>query len=63
VHLERIKKKLLSGTLDAALALMVVSIYLYIGIENISLDWWGNGLDGVLPHCKGITIEGYPVHK
>lgn len=54
---------MLSGALDAALALMVVSIYLYIGIENISLDWWGNGLDGVLPHCKGITIEEYPAHN
>ncbi|KAI4973024.1 hypothetical protein ZWY2020_010455 [Hordeum vulgare] len=37
---------LLSGALDAGLAFMAVLIYLCLGLENISLNWWGNDLDG-----------------
>ncbi|XP_022737075.1 oligopeptide transporter 7 [Durio zibethinus] len=55
----------LSGSLDAGLAFMGVLIYLFLGLENISLDWWGNDLDGCplasCPTAKGIEVEGCPV--
>ncbi|WRX19548.1 Oligopeptide transporter [Theobroma cacao] len=56
----------LSGSLDAGLAFMGVLIYLCLGLENISLDWWGNDLDGCplasCPTAKGIEVEGCPVY-
>ncbi|VAI54873.1 unnamed protein product [Triticum turgidum subsp. durum] len=55
---------LLSGALDAGLAFMAVLIYLCLGLENISLNWWGNDLDGCplasCPTAKGIFGEGCP---
>ncbi|PHT74401.1 hypothetical protein T459_21678 [Capsicum annuum] len=33
----------LSGSLDVGLAFMAV---IYLGLENITVDWWGNDLDG-----------------
>ncbi|WVZ82794.1 hypothetical protein U9M48_030018 [Paspalum notatum var. saurae] len=55
---------LLSGALDAGLAFMAVLIYLCLGLENISLKWWGNQLDGCplasCPSAKGIVVEGCP---
>uniref|UniRef100_A0A453N7U6 Oligopeptide transporter 7 n=1 Tax=Aegilops tauschii subsp. strangulata TaxID=200361 RepID=A0A453N7U6_AEGTS len=55
---------LLSGALDAGLAFMAVLIYLCLGLENISLNWWGNDLDGCplasCPTAKGIFVEGCP---
>ncbi|KQK19658.1 oligopeptide transporter 7 isoform X1 [Brachypodium distachyon] len=57
---------LLSGALDAGLAFMAVLIYVCLGLENISLNWWGNDLDGCplasCPTAKGIIVEGCPVH-
>ncbi|CAD6340468.1 unnamed protein product [Miscanthus lutarioriparius] len=57
---------LLSGALDAGLAFMAVLIYLCLGLENISLNWWGNDLDGCplasCPTAKGIVVEGCPVY-
>uniref|UniRef100_A0A453QH19 Oligopeptide transporter 7 n=2 Tax=Aegilops tauschii subsp. strangulata TaxID=200361 RepID=A0A453QH19_AEGTS len=57
---------LLSGALDAGLAFMAVLIYLCLGLENISLNWWGNDLDGCplasCPTAKGIFVEGCPVY-
>ncbi|KAG2609058.1 oligopeptide transporter 7-like [Panicum virgatum] len=57
---------LLSGALDAGLAFMAVLIYLCLGLENISLNWWGNNLDGCplasCPTAKGIVVEGCPVY-
>uniref|UniRef100_A0A0E0DW14 Oligopeptide transporter n=1 Tax=Oryza meridionalis TaxID=40149 RepID=A0A0E0DW14_9ORYZ len=53
---------LLSGALDAGLAFMAVLIYLCLGLENISLNWWGNDLDGCplasCPTAKGIVVKG-----
>ncbi|KAK1382283.1 Oligopeptide transporter 7 [Heracleum sosnowskyi] len=55
----------LSGALDAGLAFMGVLLYLCLGLENISLDWWGNGLDGCpyasCPTAQGIAVDGCPV--
>eukprot|EP00262_Sarcandra_glabra_P009240 TRINITY_DN2332_c0_g1_i4.p1 TRINITY_DN2332_c0_g1~~TRINITY_DN2332_c0_g1_i4.p1 ORF type:complete len:757 (-),score=30.15 TRINITY_DN2332_c0_g1_i4:327-2597(-) len=55
----------LSGALDAGLAFMGVLLYLCLGIEEISLNWWGSDLDGCplasCPSAKGIVVEGCPV--
>ncbi|KAJ8768424.1 hypothetical protein K2173_021577 [Erythroxylum novogranatense] len=55
----------LSGSLDAGLAFMGVLIYLCLGLENISLSWWGNDLDGCplasCPTAKGVSVTGCPV--
>ncbi|XP_061352209.1 oligopeptide transporter 7-like [Gastrolobium bilobum] len=55
----------LSGALDAGLAFMGVLLYLCLGLEDISINWWGNDLDGCpLAHCptaKGLVVPGCPV--
>ncbi|KAF8379766.1 hypothetical protein HHK36_029215 [Tetracentron sinense] len=55
----------LSGALDAGLAFMGVLLYLCLGLENISIDWWGSDLDGCplasCPTAKGVVVEGCPV--
>lgn len=54
----------LSGALDAGLAFMGVLLYMCLGLEDISLSWWGNDLDGCpLASCpteKGVFVEGCP---
>ncbi|KAK9093866.1 hypothetical protein Scep_025335 [Stephania cephalantha] len=55
----------LSGALDAGLAFMGVLLYLCLGLEGISLNWWGSQLDGCplasCPTAKGVIVEGCPV--
>ncbi|CAA6656351.1 unnamed protein product [Spirodela intermedia] len=55
----------LSGALDAGLAFMAVLLYLCLGLENISLSWWGNDLDGCslasCPTARGVVAEGCPI--
>ncbi|KAL5719026.1 OPT superfamily [Ranunculus cassubicifolius] len=55
----------LSGALDAGLAFMAVVLYLCLGLEGISLDWWGSDLDGcplaACPTAKGVIVKGCPV--
>ncbi|XP_059662163.1 oligopeptide transporter 7-like [Cornus florida] len=55
----------LSGGLDAGLAFMGVLLYLCLGLQGISVDWWGNDLDGcqyaTCPTAKGVVVEGCPV--
>ncbi|KAI3968455.1 hypothetical protein MKW92_020318 [Papaver armeniacum] len=55
----------LSGALDAGLAFMGVLLYLCLGMEEISLTWWGSNLDGCplasCPTAKGIVVDGCPV--
>ncbi|KAG4918149.1 hypothetical protein JHK85_056430 [Glycine max] len=55
----------LSGALDAGLAFMGVLLYLCLGLEDISLNWWGNDLDGcTLAHCptaKVVEVQGCAV--
>lgn len=54
----------LSGALDAGLAFMGVVLYMCLGLEDVTLNWWGNGLDGcpyaTCPTAKGIVVEGCP---
>ncbi|KAJ4956942.1 hypothetical protein NE237_013725 [Protea cynaroides] len=55
----------LSGALDAGLAFMGVLLYLCLGLEDISINWWGSNLDGcplaTCPTAKGVVVEGCPV--
>ncbi|KAL5076190.1 hypothetical protein RYX36_015174 [Vicia faba] len=54
----------LSGAMDAGLAFMGVVLYLCLGLEDVSINWWGNDLDGCpLAHCpttKGFEVQGCP---
>ncbi|CAK9184683.1 unnamed protein product [Ilex paraguariensis] len=56
----------LSGALDAGLAFMGVLLYLCLGMEQVSLDWWGSHTDGCplasCPTAEGIVVEGCPVN-
>ncbi|GAB2220882.1 hypothetical protein Droror1_Dr00012040 [Drosera rotundifolia] len=58
---------LLSGALDAGLAFMGVALYMCLGLEDVSLSWWGNDLDGCdlawCPTKKGVAVTGCPVVK
>nr|POF10926.1 oligopeptide transporter 7 [Quercus suber] len=53
----------LSGALDAGLAFMGVLLYLFLGMENVSLNWWGSDSDGCpLASCpteQGVVINGW----
>lgn len=55
----------LSGALDAGLAFMGVLLYLCLGMEHISLQWWNMHSDGCpLASCPtepGIVVKGCPV--
>ncbi|KAH7864571.1 hypothetical protein Vadar_031133 [Vaccinium darrowii] len=55
----------LSGSLDAGLAFMGVLLYLCLGLEDVSLNWWGNDIDGCpyasCPTAKGVIVSGCPV--
>ncbi|KAF6174337.1 hypothetical protein GIB67_040830 [Kingdonia uniflora] len=55
----------LSGALDAGLAFMGVLLYLCLGMEHISLDWWGSESDGCslasCPTAKGVVIDNCPI--
>ncbi|KAF2312423.1 hypothetical protein GH714_034639 [Hevea brasiliensis] len=54
----------LSGALDAGLAFMAVFLYLCLGMQHVSLDWWGNDSDGCplasCPTAKGVVVKGCP---
>ncbi|XP_050376832.1 oligopeptide transporter 7-like isoform X3 [Argentina anserina] len=56
----------LSGALDAGLAFMGVLLYFCVGLEEISVDWWGNDLDGCplaqCPTAVGVVVDGCPVY-
>ncbi|KAH7519916.1 hypothetical protein FEM48_Zijuj08G0088200 [Ziziphus jujuba var. spinosa] len=54
----------LSGALDAGLAFMGVLLYLCLGMEHVSLKWWGNDSEGCpLASCpteQGVLVKGCP---
>ncbi|KAK1309280.1 Oligopeptide transporter 7 [Acorus calamus] len=56
----------LSAALDSGLAFMGVMLYVFLELENVSLEWWGNNLDGcrlaTCPTAKDILVEGCPVY-
>ncbi|KAJ4956467.1 hypothetical protein NE237_013250 [Protea cynaroides] len=55
----------LSGALDAGLAIMGVLLFLCLGLQEVSIDWWGNDLDGcslaTCPTAKGVVVDHCPV--
>ena len=55
----------LSGALDAGLAFMGVLLYLCLGMEHVSLNWWGSDSDGCplasCPTGQGVVVKGCPV--
>ncbi|XP_057975207.1 oligopeptide transporter 7-like [Malania oleifera] len=55
----------LSGALDAGLAFMGVLLYLCLGMEHVSFNWWGGDADGCslasCPTAKGVSVKGCPV--
>ncbi|KAI3948136.1 hypothetical protein MKX01_014735 [Papaver californicum] len=55
----------LSGALDAGLAFMAVLLHFCLGMNDISLDWWGSHADGCplasCPTAKGVIAKGCPV--
>ncbi|KAL0304446.1 UNVERIFIED_CONTAM: Oligopeptide transporter 8 [Sesamum radiatum] len=57
---------ILSGGLDAGTAFVTVLMFFALQSKGISLDWWGNNLDGcplaACPIAKGITAPGCPVN-
>ncbi|CAN7092191.1 hypothetical protein BRARA_I02370 [Brassica rapa] len=65
-HLWQRYNYVLSGALDAGLAFMGVLLYMCLGLENVSLDWWGNELDGCplasCPTAANIIVDGCPLY-
>jgi len=55
----------LSAALDAGVAFMAVLLYLALGLENVSLKWWGTGGEhcplATCPTAKGIVVDDCPV--
>ncbi|KDP46770.1 hypothetical protein JCGZ_06558 [Jatropha curcas] len=54
-----------SAGLDAGLAFMAVFLYLCLGMQQVTLDWWGNDSDGCplasCPTAPGVVVKGCPV--
>ncbi|MCO5569815.1 hypothetical protein L7F22_023529 [Adiantum nelumboides] len=54
----------LSGGLDAGLAFMGIMLYVCLGLQNVSLSWWGENLDNCplasCPTASGIEVAGCP---
>ncbi|XP_023544096.1 oligopeptide transporter 7-like [Cucurbita pepo subsp. pepo] len=57
---------LLSGALDAGLAFMGVFLYICLGMQHVSLRWWGGDSDACplasCPTAPGVVVKGCPVH-
>ncbi|XP_026456249.1 oligopeptide transporter 7-like isoform X1 [Papaver somniferum] len=55
----------LSGALDAGLAFMGVLLHAFLGLNRISLHWWGSGSDGCslasCPTAPGVFIDHCPI--
>ncbi|KAI3904628.1 hypothetical protein MKW98_014808 [Papaver atlanticum] len=55
----------LSGALDAGMAFMAVLLHFCLGMNDISIDWWGSNADGCplasCPTAKGVVAKGCPV--
>ncbi|KAL2343877.1 hypothetical protein Fmac_005162 [Flemingia macrophylla] len=50
----------------AGVAFMAIVLYFALGLENRSLNWWGNEGEhcplATCPTAKGIVVDGCPVH-
>ncbi|EPS59040.1 hypothetical protein M569_15770, partial [Genlisea aurea] len=57
---------ILSAGLDAGVAFMAVLVYFALGIENVSINWWGTAGDhctfATCPTAKGIQVDGCPIY-
>lgn len=57
----------LSAALDAGVAFMAVLLYFALGLENVSLNWWGTAGEhcplATCPTSKGIEVDGCPVFQ
>nr|GMD02355.1 oligopeptide transporter 6-like [Ipomoea batatas] len=55
----------LSGGLDVGTAFMTLLIFFVFQSRGVSVDWWGNNVDGCplasCPTTKGISVDGCPV--
>lgn len=55
----------LSGALDAGLAFMAVLLYMCLGMNHVSFDWWGTHPDGCplasCPTTTGVIVKGCPI--
>ncbi|CAN4092288.1 unnamed protein product [Withania somnifera] len=56
---------ILSAALDAGVAFMAVLLYFSVGVENRSINWWGNNDPehcdlATCPTAKGISVDGCP---
>ncbi|CAK9235221.1 unnamed protein product [Sphagnum troendelagicum] len=55
----------LSGGLDSGVAFLGVFVYVTLQLENKTLNWWGNNVDGctyaTCPTQPGVNITGCPV--
>ncbi|GAB4838395.1 oligopeptide transporter 4 [Ancistrocladus abbreviatus] len=55
---------ILSAALDAGVAFMAVLLYFALGMENVSLNWWGTAGEhcelATCPTAKGIVVDGCP---
>ncbi|KAL0352607.1 UNVERIFIED_CONTAM: Oligopeptide transporter 4, partial [Sesamum calycinum] len=56
----------LSAALDAGLAFMGVALYFCLGVDNVSISWWGSNGEycdlASCPTAKGVAVDGCPVH-
>ncbi|CAL1360152.1 unnamed protein product [Linum trigynum] len=56
---------ILSAALDAGVAFMAVVLYFSVGMEERSLDWWGNAGEhcdlAACPTARGVVTDGCPV--
>ncbi|KAI3465134.1 hypothetical protein Pfo_021797 [Paulownia fortunei] len=56
----------LSAALDAGLAFMGVVLYFCLGIENVSISWWGSNGEhcdlATCPTAKGVAVDGCPLN-
>ncbi|XP_012832688.1 PREDICTED: oligopeptide transporter 4-like [Erythranthe guttata] len=56
----------LSAALDAGLAFMGVALYFTLGIEEVTLTWWGSKGEhcdlATCPTARGVIVDGCPVH-
>ncbi|XP_060206369.1 oligopeptide transporter 7-like [Lycium barbarum] len=63
-HLWQRYNYVLSGGLDAGTAFIAVLLFIALQSKDISVDWWGNNVDGcplaACPTAKGVIAKGCP---
>ncbi|KAK4362887.1 hypothetical protein RND71_018128 [Anisodus tanguticus] len=59
-HLWERYNYVLCGGLDAGTAFIAVLLFISLQSKDISVDWWGNNVDGSCPTAKGVIAKGCP---